>query len=303
MIYIQPDKSSLKELIPIFGLYGVVIIRLIPLFTQINQNVQIIRLSNNQINEIIKNVNRQNKDKIEKNELAKNSSNYKEEIKNINRIEIKNLSFSYDGTNYVLKNLNLEFTKDKTFYLEGKNGSGKSTLVDLISGMLKPTQGKIEINGEDIRDSKLSIKSKVGYVSQTAFLINDSIKENIIFGRKNIEDKQVENVIKLTGLDKLINNLPDKIDTNVGNLGGKLSGGQKQKIMIARSLIDNPGLIILDESTNALDFDSEKNFLKIIDKIKKNKIIIFISHSEQIKKFCDEKYLLQDKTVKKLFLK
>ena len=298
VFYLKPDQNLLKELIPIFGLYGVVILRLIPLFTQINQNIQTLLLSKVQVGEVIKNIKEQN--------IYKDYNHYENKIDiekkttTIDKIEIKNLDFYYKDTNYIFKDLSLELEKNKTFYIEGKNGTGKSTLVDLISGMLKPTQGIIRINGKDVVNSNLIWKKNIGYVSQSTFLINKSIKENIIFGRDYINQKMLENVIELTGLKKFIDQLPDNINTNVGNLGTKFSGGQKQKIMIARALIDNPSLIILDESTNALDFESEKNFLEIIDKIKQNRIVIFIAHSEVIKKFCDKKFLIENKTIKEL---
>ncbi len=298
VFYLKPDQNLLKELIPIFGLYGVVILRLIPLFTQINQNIQTLLLSKVQVGEVIKNIKEQN--------IYKDYNHYENKIDiekkttTIDKIEIKNLDFYYKDTNYIFKDLSLELEKNKTFYIEGKNGTGKSTLVDLISGMLKPTQGIIRINGKDVVNSNLIWKKNIGYVSQSTFLINKSIKENIIFGRDYINQKMLENVIELTGLKKFIDQLPDNINTNVGNLGTKFSGGQKQKIMIARALIDNPSLIILDESTNALDFESEKNFLEIINKIKQNRIVIFIAHSEVIKKFCDKKFLIENKTIKEL---
>ena len=127
--------------------------------------------------------------------------------------------------------------------------------------------------------------------------MNNTIKENIVFGRENISEKNIIGIIKLVGLDELINSLPEGIDTNVGNLGSSFSGGQKQRIAIARALVLNPNVIILDEATNALDADTEKNFLEIINKIKKNRIIIFIAHSELIKNFCDTKMIIKDKKI------
>ena len=298
VFYLKPDQNMLKELIPIFGLYGIVILRLIPLFTQINQNIQTLLLSKVQVLEVIKNINEKN---INKSEIkSEKFLDFNNKIDNIDKIEIQNLNFYYNDANYILKDVNLDLEKNKTFYIEGKNGSGKSTLVDLISGMLKPTKGLIKINGKDINNSSLLWKKNIGYVSQLTFLINESIKENIIFGRDYINERMINKVVDLTGLTELINELPEKINTNVGNLGTKLSGGQKQKIMIARALIDDPGLIIFDESTNALDFESEKNFLEIINKIKKNRIIIFIAHSELIKNFCDKKFLITNKTIKEI---
>ena len=124
-----------------------------------------------------------------------------------------------------------------------------------------------------------------------------SIKNNIVFGRKNISDENINDVLKIVGLDNLINELPQKLSTNVGNLGASLSGGQKQRISIARALVADAKVIILDEATNALDIDGERDFLNIINKIKENKIIIFIAHSNTIKEFFDINYFIKDKKI------
>ena len=299
LFFLKTDQDSLKELIPIFGLYSVIILRLIPLFTQINQNIQTIRLSKVQIGEVIKNINDHNQSNLEKLLNINNKSSTKNNIDLIEKIKIENVSFFYKKEKYILRNVDLELNKNKTFYFEGNNGSGKSTLVDLISGMLVPSEGKIKVNNVDINNNLDAWQKNIGYVSQTTFLINDTIKENIVFGRRFIDEKNLEDVIKLTDLDKLIDSLPDKINTVVGNLGSKLSGGQKQKIMIARALVNNPSVIILDESTNSLDLDAESNFLNIINRIKRDRIIIFIAHSDLIKNFCDEKFIIKDKKIAK----
>ena len=191
----------------------------------------------------------------------------------------------------------IKLNSDFTYYLEGTNGSGKSTFVDLISGMLIPKSGSIDVNGSNIKDISNIWLKNIGYVSQTNFLTNDTIKENIIFGRKDIKEEDIEYVIKIVGLEDLVNALPEKIDTKVGNLGSSFSGGQKQRISIARALACNPRVIIFDEATNALDANTERNFLEIINKIKKNKIIIFIAHSQVIKDFCDIKAIIKNKKI------
>ena len=135
--------------------------------------------------------------------------------------------------------------------------------------MLKPEEGSIYINDKNLNLFSDNWRKNIGYVSQTNFLINSSIRNNIIFGRKNISEKDLEKVLKLVGLDSFVNKLPEGLETNVGNLGSSLSGGQKQRISVARALVTNPKLIILDEATNAFDLDSEKKFLDLINKIKK----------------------------------
>ncbi len=212
-------------------------------------------------------------------------------------IKITDLSFSYNNNTEIFKDINLEINKDQTVYIGGENGSGKSTLVDIISGLLNPSKGKIEFNGQNINDNKEEWIENIGYVSQTNFLINNSIKDNIVFGRKDIKEEDINSIIKKVGLETFINSLPLGLETNVGSVGRNLSGGQKQRIVIARALINDPKIIILDEATNALDKETEENFLEIIDKIKKGKIILLIAHSDSIKKFCDINILIKNKRI------
>ena len=295
--YLQTQNFNMKELIPVLGLYAFAMLRMVPIFVVYNQGIQAIRVSKFAIDEVIKNAGRfqklYNEKKSINKKLEQDNINLKEELK----IKITDLSFSYNKSSHIFENLNLEINKDYTIYLEGPNGSGKSTFVDLSTGMLIPSKGKIEINGVNLNEIADAWLKNVGYVSQTNFLTNNSIKDNIIFGRENISEKKVFDVLKIVELDDLIKSLPNGINTDMGSLGGFFSGGQKQRIAIARALVKNPNVIILDEATNALDKEMEKNFLEIIDKIKKNRIIIFIAHSKTIKNFCDINFLINDKMI------
>ena len=152
-------------------------------------------------------------------------------------LKITNLYFSYPNENILFQDVNLEFKTNNTIYLEGSNGSGKSTFVDLLSGLLRPEKGKIEINGYKLETVLNEWLKNVGYVSQTNFLTNDTIKDNIIFGRYNISEKKVLEVLKIVELDKVIENLPNGINTKIGSLGNFFSGGQKQRLSVARALV------------------------------------------------------------------
>ena len=295
--YIDSNNYDMNNYIPLLGLYAFAILKLIPIFTVYNQSIQAVRVSKYQIQEAIKNAERFKRIfkqyKLRERDEKLNIIDFNQEFK----IKVSNLDFSYDDSKPIFENLNLELNKNLTIYLEGPNGSGKSTFVDLISGLLSPSRGTIKINDLNLIDVSNNWLKEVGYVSQTNFLMNNTIKENIVFGRENISEKNIIEIIKIVGLDELINSLPDGIDTNVGNLGSSFSGGQKQRIAIARALVSSPSVIILDEATNALDTVTEKNFLKIINKIKKNRIIIFIAHSKLIKDFCDTKMIIKDKKI------
>jgi len=296
-VFFELNNYDMSNYIPLIGLYAFAILKLIPIFTVYNQSVQAIRISKYQIEEAIKNAERFRKIfeqyKLKKRDETLNNVDFNQELK----IKISNLDFSYDNSKPIFENLNIELNKDNTIFLEGPNGSGKSTFVDLISGLLSPLRGTIKINNSNLTDISNNWLKSVGYVCQTNFLMNNTIKENIVFGRDNISKKNIIEIVKLVGLNELINSLSNGINTNVGNLGSSFSGGQKQRIAIARALVTNPNVIILDEATNALDKDTEKNFLEIINKIKKNRIIIFIGHSQLIKDFCDIKMIIKDKKI------
>ncbi len=299
LYFLEVYNYDIIELIPLIGLYGFASLRAMPTFVACNINIQAIKLSKFQIDEVIKNIEKYSKFYPEIKMINQNIENTKKktDITENATIKITNLSFAYSDNAKIFKDLNLEINKDQTVYIEGINGSGKSTLIDIISGLLNPSKGKVEFNGQNINVNKEEWLKNIGYVSQTNFLINNSIKDNIIFGRKEINEKDINVIIKKAGLENYINSLPMGIETKVGSLGRNLSGGQKQRIAIARALINNPKIIILDESTNALDLETENNFLEIINKLKKGRIVIFIAHSKTIKNFCDINYLIKNQKI------
>jgi len=246
------------------------------------------------------------------NELKKIEANRYNEIINkkikpkiniIKKIEIKNLKFSYDNKkDYCLDSLNLNIYNNSLIGITGKSGSGKSTLIDIIMGLKFPNAGFVKINNYDLLDINSNWRRMIGYVQQDVFLLDDSIKFNIAFGvqEKNINKKKIFDLIKKTQLESFITSLPEGIDTKVGERGARISGGQKQRIAIARALYSSPKILILDEATNGIDYDSEILILKLLKKIKKDMIIIFVSHKKNVLKFCDVVYELKNRKVYKL---
>jgi ABC-type bacteriocin/lantibiotic exporter with double-glycine peptidase domain len=169
-------------------------------------------------------------------------------------------------------------------------------------GLKLPNSGFVKINNHNLLDLNDSWRKIIGYVQQDVFLLDDSIRSNIAFGveEKKINKKIIFNLIQKTQLESFIKSLPDGIDTKVGERGARISGGQKQRIAIARALYHEPKILILDEATNGIDYDSEILILKLLKKIKKNMIIIFVSHRRNVLKFCDIVYQLKDKKLYKL---
>ena len=184
--------------------------------------------------------------------------------------------------------------------LLGPSGSGKTTFVNLITGLIKQNDGQILIDDvHDINDNIYYWQSKIGYVPQSIFLFDGTIEQNVSFGSEdiNIDQKKLSEAIKLSQLDKFVNEQKDGLKTLIGENGAKISGGQIQRIGIARSLYRNNEILILDESTNSLDEETEKEFFKSLMNLKGNRTIIIISHNKENLKNCDKIFNIKDQTV------
>jgi subfamily B ATP-binding cassette protein MsbA len=195
-------------------------------------------------------------------------------------IVFENVSFVYPGRKTpVLKDLNLEIKCGEIIAIVGQSGMGKSTLIDLIPGFHKVSGGKITIDGIDIYTTELrSLRELIGIVSQDIILFNDTIKENIAFGKNGVTDNDIIEAAKLSYADEFIQELPEKYDTVIGERGLKLSGGQKQRVAIARAILKNPPILILDEATSSLDSVSEGIVQQALEKVMKGRTTIVIAH-------------------------
>ena len=198
------------------------------------------------------------------------------------------MSFKYPDNKSIFEKFNFTFEKNKIYGVFGKNGSGKTTLINLILNLLKPISG--EINYYLDNEKVLGKKIKFGYVPQNIVMIDSSIKSNIAleYDEKNIDKNKLKKCLNSSNLFKFISEFKDKEDTIVGENGAKLSGGQKQRIGIARSLFFDNNILILDEPSSALDKSNEKQFLDNLKELKREKIIIIISHNYDLKDYCDQ---------------
>ena len=216
------------------------------------------------------------------------------------KIELKNISFNYKSNNRgnnVLKNINLSIKKNSITALIGRSGSGKSTIVDILLGLIQQDSGEIFVDGKRI-DQNVS-KLKIGYVPQSNFLINDSIKRNVALGVKEV-DIDLNKVNKAIELSSLIYDLENNgldINSMVGEKGSQISGGQAQRIAIARSLYDDPEIIIFDEATSSLDIETEKEILDNLLVLKKTKTVLLITHNDRILKYCDKVISLENNKI------
>lgn len=233
----------------------------------------------------------------------KNLSNVENLFKFEKKIELKNIRFKFPSSNNNLfDNLNLEINKFDFIGIKGESGAGKSTLIKIILGLLKPTSGKIIIDDNiDYKSVETNYKNIMSYVPQNLFLLNDTITNNVAFGLRNeiIDEKKVWGSLNSASAEHFVNKLDNKLNFEIKNNGQNLSGGQAQRIAIARALYHNPEIIILDEATNSLDNITEKRFINDLLKLKGKVTIIFISHKLNSLEFCDKIFELDQRGLKK----
>jgi ATP-binding cassette, subfamily B, bacterial MsbA len=213
-----------------------------------------------------------------------------------NEIEFKNVGFAYlrGDSGYALKNINLKIPKGKTIAIVGQSGSGKSTLVDMLPRFYDPTEGFITIDGAPLNELSISqLRNLMGIVTQDTVLFNDTVKNNIAFGMKNITDEQVMQAAKVAHAHEFISRMENGYETNIGDRGGKMSGGERQRMSLARAILKNPPILILDEATSALDTESERLVQDALTKLMTNRTSIVIAHRLSTIKNADEIIVMQ----------
>ena len=283
ILYITYQDTD--KIFPIIALFGAAAFRIVPSIIRIMNITQKIRYNYPIIENLLKELD--SLKNIDQNINEKYSDNLSFEF---NRFKANNLSFHYPGTDKeIIKNLSFEIKKNTFYGITGKSGSGKTTLINILLGLIKPNKGQLFIDDKELVNGFSFTKNMVGYVPQHIYLLDDSIKKNIAFG---IEDEKIDNskilkVVEDIQLQKLINETKKGLDANVGEFGDKLSGGQIQRLGIARALYLSPKILIMDESTSALDDETEEKIIKELHKFKKDMTIIFITHTSKILNNCD----------------
>ncbi len=284
------NLNNFEDSVPFLGLVGFVLFRAQPLLIQVGSLIATMQLSKEQLiliqNTINHIINIKEKTKVDKklNFFDKN---------NPEKIEFINVDFSYNKNTTIFKNLSLKLEKNFIYGIKGSNGSGKSTFNDLLIGLHEPVKGIIKVNDVNLKDVSQNWTKNVSYLSQSYFIFNDSIKNNIILDfnkKKNIDKNLYNDCVKKTGMDEYIKTLPEGDSMQVVDFGKNLSGGQKQKIAFSRLLYKNCKVIILDEAMSAIDYESRKKINDLLISIKKDKIIIMISHHNDDLKICDKIY-------------
>jgi ABC-type multidrug transport system fused ATPase/permease subunit len=211
-------------------------------------------------------------------------------------ITLKNVVYQYPETSHkVLQNISIRITKGSTVGLIGLSGSGKSTLVDVLLGLFDPISGEVYSDEISIKTNVREWQSKIGYVPQTIYLTDDTIRNNIAFGisKNDINENAINRVIQSAHLEEFINSLPMGLETIVGERGVKLSGGQRQRIGIARALYSDPPILVLDEATSSLDDETEHVVMDAIKSLHGLKTIVIVAHRLSTIEHCDWLYRLE----------
>ena len=278
-----------NKIIFTLGIYAAASIKLIPSINKLIYSIQRIKFNMPALDIIHKQI-----IDIESNSLSEKSYS-KRSI--FNKISFNKISFQYNKEKIILDKVDFNIGYGKVIGIIGESGSGKTTFVNILSGLLRPTEGEILI--KDVDNNKLSFKNIIGYVPQSTFLMDTTIKENICFGN-NIDNKKYDLIIEQSQLKNFINELKDGDSTIVGEKGIKISGGQRQRISIARALYNDSQLIIFDEPTSALDSKTQEDLINSLIELKGKKTIVLISHTKSVMEKCDEIYEISNSKIRRI---
>ena len=289
------NGMDLESVIPVLSAVVMAAIRLLPAVNRISSGMTSVLYGEPMLDSVIRIL-----DEAEKtSHLLQN-----EERNNIPRlrksIRFQNITYTYPSASEpVLNEVSIEIRRGLMVGIIGPSGAGKTTAVDLILGLLHPQQGSILIDGSDIRYGEKDWLNQIGYIPQTIFMLDDTIRANIAFGvpEEEISDAEVWRALKEASMDGYADTLPEKLDTQIGERGVRLSGGQRQRIGIARALYMNPEVLFFDEATSALDTDTEKSVMDSINSLHGRKTIIIIAHRLSTIENCDEIYRVEDKKI------
>lgn len=267
-------QKDLEEFVPQLAVFAVAAFRLLPSVGKINEHLSAVLYALPSLDLIYNDL--QEVDKLEITETERDN-----EWKFQDKIEIKNVTYAYpDGDVNVIEHANFTIERGTTVAFVGASGAGKSTMVDILLGLLAPQYGKIYADGMNIYKNLPTWQKEIGYIPQTIYLSDDTIRNNVAFGmdEKEIDEQAVVHALQQAQLYDFVESLPEGLDTYVGDRGVRLSGGQRQRIGIARALYHNPEVLVLDEATSALDSDTETAVMEAIERLQGHKTILIIAH-------------------------
>jgi len=294
MLVIIFEGTNLSTIVSTMALFAMAAFRLMPSINRVIAMIAAIRFNQPALSVIYEDL-FTNKGEFPNNKVIENED-YKIGFTNggerifKNSIDLKGISFRYPNQNeFSIKDISLTIPIGQSVAFIGESGAGKTTLVDIILGLFRPEKGTVSVDGMEIHQLGLKWQKNIGYIPQSIFLSDDTVRGNIAFGIPNdqIDDKAVWKALEQAQLKEFVESLPDKLETAVGERGVRLSGGQRQRIGIARALYHNPEIIFMDEATSALDNETEKEIIAAIDKLKGEKTLIIIAHRLTTIENCD----------------
>ena len=287
-------ERNIVDIIKYLGVFAVASIRLVPGASRLLQSYQLLKYMQPSVKLLIQEFNSHHKPNMKENYKLKKIYTPFQFQKAIN---LSNLSFTYPTRKeFSISKVSMNIKRNDFIGIIGKTGSGKSTLVNILVGLVKPTEGKVEVDGANIDSNLSGWHEKIGYVPQSVYLIDDTINKNIAFGlgEKDIDHDLIKQAVEKANLSEFINNLSNGLETIVGEKGIRISGGQQQRIGIARALYRNPEILILDEATSSLDETTEKKIMESIKFLKNKKTLIVITHRLTTVSNCDKIYFIDN---------
>jgi ABC-type multidrug transport system fused ATPase/permease subunit len=277
--------KDIDKIIPTVGLFAVTSFKVLPSINKLVSSKQTLRVSRSTIETI-------HHDLDLPISVKPSHENVNFQFENV---VVDQLDFKYEQSeNLVLSNVKIRIQSGEAVGFVGQSGSGKSTLIDIMLGLLEPRNGSVLINGQTIKNVKQSWQQQIGYIPQTIFLMDDSLRRNIAIGiaDKEIDEAAIVDALKSAQLEDFVASLPEGLDTVVGERGVRLSGGQRQRIGIARALYHRPSVLVLDEATSSLDTETEHGVMQAVQALQGDKTVIIVAHRLSTVEYCDRLYRL-----------
>lgn len=285
------------HIISTFAVFAYAVIKLLPCVTEVTSYINNFAFYSSSVDTIHKDL-----QEVSKLEEQTELSERHEELTFTKKIEVENVSFYYkdDPAKKVLSNISFNIDKNTSVAISGVSGAGKTTLVDVLLGLLKPTEGSVLCDNENINNNIRGWRDNISYVPQNIYLMDDTIRNNVAFGinPQNIDDRKIWAALEKAQLREFVEQSQKGLNTIIGERGIRLSGGQRQRIGIARAFYRNKNIIVLDEATSALDYETEKNILEHITEYSKDHTLIIITHRLNTIETCDHIYQINDGHIK-----
>jgi ABC-type multidrug transport system fused ATPase/permease subunit len=279
--------KDLASILPVLGLFGAAAFRLLPAVNRLITSLQTINSNRPLVDDLYRDLSLPNP--------AIRSRSIGRKFHDV--IDIHDVSFRYESSpTEALSDVSLRVKRGEAVGLVGPSGSGKSTLVDVLLGLLEPQSGRVVVDGQDIRFDLRWWQDQIGYVPQSIFLTDDTLRRNVAFGlpKNEIDDDAVRAAIRSAQLEDFVSTLTVGLETVVGERGVRLSGGQRQRIGIARALYHNPGVLVLDEATSSLDTETEHGVMQAVQALQGEKTVIIVAHRLSTVEYCDRLYRLEN---------